>query len=208
MARYRDPVCKLCRREGQKLFLKGSRCYGKNCSIDKRAYAPGQHGQARKKLSEYGLQLRAKQKAKRFYGVLEGQFYKYFEKAIKMQGKTGTNLLQVLESRLDNVAYRLGYGNSRAQARQIVLHKHILVNGKSVNIPSYLVQPGDVISIREKSLGIPGVKAILEETGSKVVPPWLDYDKNTKVGKMLKYPEREEIDLEVAEHLIVELYSK
>ena len=208
MARYKDAVCKLCRREGQQLFLKGSRCYGRNCSVEKRPFAPGQHGQGRKKLSEYGLQLRAKQKAKRFYGVLEGQFRKYFEKANKMVGKTGTNLLAVLESRLDNVAYRLGYGTSRAQARQVVLHKHILVNGKPVNIPSYLVQAGDVISIREKSLGIAGIKAVLEQTETRIVPPWLDYDKGTKVGKMIRLPEREEIDLEVAEHLIVELYSK
>jgi len=208
MARYREAVCRLCRREGQKLFLKGSRCYGSHCAINKRAYAPGQHGQARKKLSEYGLQLRAKQKAKRFYGVLESQFHKYFEMANKMTGKTGTNLLQVLESRLDNVAYGLGYGTSRPQARQLVLHKHFLVNGKPVNIPSYLVKPGDVISIREKSLSNAGLKAILESTASRVVPAWLDYDKNTKVGKMLKFPEREEVDLEVEEHLIVELYSK
>ena len=208
MARYRDAVCKLCRREGQKLFLKGERCYGRNCAVEKRPFPPGQHGQGRKKLSEYGMQLRAKQKAKRFYGVLESQFRKYFDKAIKMTGKTGTNLLQVLESRLDNVAYRLGYGTSRAQARQVVLHKHVLVNGKPVNIPSYLVQPGDVVSIREKSMGNSGLKSILEKTASRVVPAWLDYDKNTKLGKMTKYPERAEIDLEVEEHLIVELYSK
>ena len=208
MARYTDAVCKLCRREGQQLFLKGSRCYGKNCSVEKRPFAPGQHGQGRKKLSEYGLQLRAKQKAKRFYGVLESQFRKYFDKAIKMTGKTGTNLLQVLESRLDNVVYRLGFGTSRAQARQIVLHKHILVNGKRVNIPSYLVQAGDTISIREKSLKTDGIKSILEQTESRTQPAWLDYDKNTKLGKMIRYPEREEIDLAVEEHLIVELYSK
>jgi len=208
MARNTGPACKQCRREGQKLFLKGSRCYGRACAVEKRPFAPGQHGQARKKLSEYGLQLRAKQKAKRFYGVLESQFRKYFDKANKMQGKTGTNLLDILESRLDNVAYRLGYGASRAQARQIVLHKHVLVNGKPVNIPSYLVQPGDTVSIREKSTGISGVKTILEATASRIVPPWLDSDKNTRQGKMLRYPEREEIDLEVEEHLIVELYSK
>ena len=208
MARYRDAVCKLCRREGQKLFLKGDRCYGRKCSVDKRPFPPGQHGQGRKKLSEYGLQLRAKQKAKRFYGVLEGQFHKYFVKATKMTGKTGTNLLQLLESRLDNVAYRLGFGTSRAQARQVVLHKHLLVNGKRVNIPSYLVQPGDMISICEKSLAVSGMKAILEKTEPRVAPAWLDYDKTTKQGKMLKYPERSEIDLEVEEHLIVELYSK
>ena len=208
MARYPGAVCRLCRREGQKLFLKGSRCYGEKCAINKREYAPGQHGQSRKKLSEYGMQLREKQKAKRYYGVLESQFAHYFELANKKSGVTGDNLLQILESRLDNVVYRLGFALSRAEARQLVVHGHFLVNGRKVNIPSYLVKEGDVISLKEKSRSLPKVKAVLEQTEGKVVPKWLDLDTNTMQAKVVALAQRDDIDIEIEEHLIVELYSK
>lgn len=208
MARYTEAVCRLCRREGQKLFLKGERCYSGKCAIDRRAYAPGQLGQGRKKLSEYGLQLREKQKAKRFYGVLEGQFAHYYELAEKKAGVTGENLLQILESRLDNVIYRLGFGLSRAESRQLVVHGHFLVNGKKVDIPSYLVKEGDVITIKETSRSLPKIKAIIEATEGKNIPEWLDLDRNTLQGKVVTLAKRSDIDLEVEEHLIVELYSK
>lgn len=208
MARYTEAVCRLCRREGQKLFLKGDRCYSGKCAIEKRAYAPGQHGQSRKKLSEYGLQLREKQKAKRFYGVLEGQFAHYYELAEKKVGVTGENLLQILESRLDNVIYRLGFGLSRAEARQLVVHGHFLVNGKKVDIPSYLVKEGDVITIKETSRSLPKIKAILEATEGKNIPEWLDLDRNTLQGKVVTLAKRSDIDLDIEEHFIVELYSK
>ena len=208
MARYTDAVCRLCRREGQKLFLKGQRCYSAKCAIDKRAYAPGQHGQSRKKLSGYGQQLREKQKAKRYYGVLEKQFAHYFEIAEKKAGVTGENLLQVLESRFDNVIYRLGFGLSRAEARQLVVHGHFLINGNKVDIPSYLVKEGDVITIKETSRSLPKIKAILEQTEGRAIPKWLDLDNNTLTGKVVAVAEREDIDLPLEEHLIVELYSK
>ena len=208
MARYTDAVCRLCRREGQKLFLKGQRCYSAKCAIEKRAYAPGQHGQSRKKLSGYGQQLREKQKAKRYYGVLEKQFAHYFEIAEKKAGVTGENLLQVLESRFDNVIYRLGFGLSRAEARQLVVHGHFLINGNKVDIPSYLVSEGDVITIKESSRSLPKIKAVLEQTEGKVVPKWLDLDTNTLQAKVVTLAKRDDIDLEVEEHLIVELYSK
>ena len=208
MARYTGAVCRLCRREGQKLFLKGERCYTKKCALERRAYAPGQHGQGRKKVSEYGKQLRTKQFAKRYYGVLEGQFRTYFEKATKMQGVTGENLLSILESRLDNVAYRLGYGTSRAQARQMVLHGHVTVNGKKVNIPSYLVKPGQTIALKEESRSLDLVKGILETTASRPVPKWLDLNKQTSEAKVVALATREDIDLPIEETLIVELYSK
>jgi len=208
MARYTGAVCRLCRREGQKLFLKGERCYTKKCALERRAYAPGQHGQGRKKVSEYGKQLRTKQFAKRYYGVLEGQFRTYFEKATKMQGVTGENLLSILESRLDNVAYRLGYGTSRAQARQMVLHGHVTVNGKKVNIPSYLVKPGQTIALKEESRGLDLVKGILETTDSRPIPKWLDLNKQTSEAKVVAMATREDIDLPIEETLIVELYSK
>jgi len=208
MARYTGAVCRLCRREGQKLFLKGSRCYGEKCAINKREYAPGQHGQSRKKMSEYGLQLREKQKAKRYYGVLESQFAHYFELANKKSGVTGENLLQVLESRLDNVVYRLGFALSRAEARQLVVHGHFLVNGKKVNIPSYLVKAGEVISLKEGSRSLPKIKAVLEQTEGKNIPKWLDLDTNTMQAKVVALAQRDDIDLDIEEHLIVELYSK
>ncbi len=208
MARYTGAVCRLCRREGMKLYLKGERCYTDKCSIKKRQYAPGQHGQGRKKLSEYGVQLREKQKARRYYGILEGQFRHYFELAEKKQGITGENLLSILETRLDNVAYRLGIGTSRAEARQLVRHGHVLVNGKKVNIPSFLVSVGDVITLKEASRGSEKIKAVLEATSGRAVPKWLDYNRDTLEAKVIAAPARDDIDLEIAEHLIVELYSK
>ncbi len=208
MARYTGAVCRLCRREGQKLFLKGERCYTDKCGLTRRAYAPGQHGQGRKKLSGYGLQLREKQKARRYYGVLEGQFRHYFELANKKAGVTGENLLAILESRLDNVVYRLGFGTSRPEARQLVRHSHFTVNGKKVNIPSYLVKVGDVIAIKEESKSSEKIKNVIEITASRIVPKWLDLDNNTLTGKVVAVAEREDIDLPLEEHLIVELYSK
>ena len=208
MARYTGAVCRLCRREGQKLFLKGQRCYSDKCSIGRRAYAPGQHGQGRKKLSEYGLQLREKQKVKRFYGVLESQFAKYFEMANKKKGVTGENLLQILESRLDNVIYRLGFGMSRAESRPLVMHGHFEVNGHKVDIPSYLVKEGDVITLKETSRNLPKIKAIMEANEGKNIPKWLDLDANTMQAKVVTLSSREDIDVEIKEHLIVELYSK
>ena len=208
MARYTGAVCRQCRREGQKLFLKGERCYSDKCAIDRRNYVPGQHGQSRKKVSEYGLQLGAKQKAKRFYGVLESQFAKYYEMADRKAGMTGENLLRILESRLDNVVYRLGFASSRAEARQLVVHGHYTVNGKKVNIPSYLLKEGDVVSINEASRQSEKIKAVLEACGARPVPIWLELDRNTLEAKVTRLPNREDIDLDVEETLIVELYSK
>lgn len=208
MARYTEAVCKLCRREGQKLFLKGSRCYTDKCGITRRAYAPGQHGQGRKKTSEYGLQLRAKQMTKRFYGVLETQFRGYYDKATRKEGKTGDELLSILETRLDNVIYRIGWGSSRAEARQLVVHGHFTVNGKRVDIPSYLVKPGEVISIKDKSRQSDKIKAVVEANSAHPVPKWLDINRETLEGKVIALPSREDIDLAVDETLIVELYSK
>lgn len=209
MARYTEAVCRICRREGQKLFLKGERCYTGKCAIARRSYAPGQHGQGRKKVSEYGLQLRAKQKTRRYYGVLEKQFRHYYDLATKVkEGKTGENLLAILETRLDNVVYRLGWGSSRAEARQLVVHGHFLVNGKKVDIPSYLVSVGDVISISEKSRSSEKIKSLIEASGSRPVPQWLEVNAEANEAKMVALPKREDIDLEVEETLIVELYSK
>ena len=208
MARYTEAVCKLCRREGQKLFLKGERCYTDKCAINRRAYAPGQHGQGRKKTSEYGLQLRAKQMTRRFYGVLENQFHHYYEMATTMQGKAGDNLLILLESRLDNVVYRCGWASSRAEARQLVVHGHFTVNGKKVDIPSYLVKPGETIAIKDSSRQSDKFKAVLEANSARPVPKWLDVDAQNAQAKVVEMPTREEIDLEVDETLIIELYSK
>lgn len=208
MARYRDAVCRICRREGDKLFLKGDRCYTDKCAIARRGYAPGQHGQGRKKMSEYGTQLREKQKAKRYYGLLENQFYHYFELASKMAGKTGENLLKVLESRLDNVVYRAGFAMSRPEARQLVSHGHFTVNGKPVNIPSYMVKAGDVVAIVEKSMSSDKIKGVLEANASRPALNWLSVDKNKAQATVVNLPERGEIDLQVEEQLIVELYSK
>ena len=208
MARYTDSSCRLCRREGEKLFLKGERCYTNKCSVSKRAYAPGQHGQQKKKVSEYGMQLREKQKARRFYGILESQFRGYFDMAVKQKGITGENLLQILESRIDNVVYRLGLATSRPEARQLVRHGHFSLNGKKVNIPSILLAPGDVIAVREKLRGTEKIKSITDIAGGKVVPKWLEFDAENLTGKVVTMPAREEIDLPIKEHLIVELYSK
>ena len=208
MARYTDSVCKQCRREGQKLFLKGQRCYTDKCAVVRRQYAPGQHGQGRKKTSEYGLQLRAKQMTRRFYGVLESQFRGYYELATHKEGKTGDELLSILESRLDNVVYRLGWATSRPEARQLVVHGHYTVNGRKVDIPSYLTKVGDVISIQDKSRSSEKIKAVLEATSAHPVVKWLDLNRNTLEGKVLAEPTRDEIDLAVDETLIVELYSK
>ena len=205
MARYTEAVCKLCRREGQKLFLKGERCYTDKCAISRRAYAPGQHGQGRKKTSEYGLQLRAKQMTRRFYGVLEGQFHHYYEMATNMPGKAGDNLLILLESRLDNVVYRCGWASSRAEARQLVVHGHFTVNGKKVDIPSYLVKPGELVAIKDKSRQSDKFKAVLEANSAKPVPKWLDVDAAKMEARVLNLPDRGDIDFDVAEHLIVEL---
>ena len=206
MARYTDASCRLCRREGQKLFLKGERCYSTKCAIDKRPYAPGQHGQSRKKISDYGIQLREKQKAKRFYGLLETQFHNYFEKAANKPGITGENLLIMLETRLDNAVFRLGMGASRKEARQLVCHGHFTVNGKRVDIPSYAVKPGDVIAVKEKSVSSPKFKEMREM--AVTVPSWMSVDIDKLEGKIISYPRREEIDTPIKEHLIVELYSK
>lgn len=208
MARYTDASCRLCRREGEKLFLKGSRCYTDKCAISRRAYAPGQHGQARKKQSEYGLQLREKQKAKRFYGILEKQFSSYYDKASRKKGITGENLLFILESRLDNIVYRLGLATSRAEARQFVTHGHFQINGKRVNIPSYLVKVGDVISLAQKSKESARFDQVLDVTNGRVVPSWLEFNADNFTGKVVALPTREEVDAPVQEHLIVELYSK
>ncbi len=209
MARYRESVCRLCRREGMKLFLKGDRCFKDSCAIEKRNFAPGQHGKDRKsKVIGYGLQLREKQKVKRIYGLLEGQFRNYFEKAERQRGVTGETLLQILERRLDNTVYRLGFASSRAQGRQLIGHGHIRVNNKKVNIPSFQVKPGDVVSIREKSQKIPGVVSAIEMIGSRGVPSWLELDSGNFSGKVLALPKREDSNLPVQERLIVELYSK
>ncbi len=208
MARYTGPVCRLCRREGAKLFLKGDKCYSQKCAYTLRPAAPGQHGQSRRaKQSEYGTQLREKQKVKRAYGVLESQFRKYFDMATKMKGKAGENLLSLLERRLDNVCFRLGFGDSRAQARQIVMHGHILVNGKKVDIPSYIVEAGDVISVASRSAAKDYFKALREET-SKTAPKWMTLDIAELKGTVNALPERDDIDLTIEEHLIVELYSR
>jgi small subunit ribosomal protein S4 len=208
MARYTGPVCRLCRREGEKLFLKGDRCYSDKCSINRRNYAPGQHGQGRKKNSEYALQFRTKQKAKRYYGVLENQFHSYFVEAERRQGVTGDNLLQLLETRLDNVVYRLGFASSRKEARQLVLHNHFTVNGKKVNIPSYLVKAGDVVAVKDNSMDSAKIKEVLEANASRPVPAWLDKNLDAHCGKVINLPAREDIDTPVEESLIVELYSK
>ncbi|MDD4366399.1 MAG: 30S ribosomal protein S4 [Eubacteriales bacterium] len=206
MARYTDPSCRLCRREGQKLFLKGERCYSTKCSMEKRSFPPGQHGQGRKKVSEYGLQLREKQKAKRFYGLQEAQFRNTFDKASRKTGITGENLLIMLETRLDNVVFRLGFASSRKEARQLVTHGHFQVNGKKVDIPSYAVSVGDVIKIKEKSTNSPKFKEIKEM--SITVPAWVSVDVEKLEGKIVAMPVRDDIDTPIAEHLIVELYSK
>jgi small subunit ribosomal protein S4 len=209
MARYKDAVCRLCRREGMKLFLKGPKCFTDKCAIEKRNFAPGQHGKDRRaKIVGYGLQLREKQKTKRMYFVLEGQFRNYFETAARKQGVTGEVLLQQLERRLDNVLYRLGFGSSRRQARQLVRHGHVNVNGHRVNIPSYAIRVNDEIAIRENSKKLPVIAQALEFTSHNPVPAWLEVDREAMRGRVLSLPRRDEINLPVNEQLIVELYSK
>ena len=212
MARYKDAVCKLCRREGEKLFLKGERCVSPKCAMERRAYPPGLHGKQsqfrRRKASDYGLQLRAKQKAKRVYGVLERQFRRYFEEAERRRGLTGTNLLILLESRLDSVVYRLGFAASRPQARQMVRHGHFAVNGQKVNIPSYLVRTGDVVSVRSNSAHKTLFKEVALDLEHRSVPQWLSRDDVTMTGHILAMPERGDIDVALDEQLIVEYYSR
>ncbi|MGA2601038.1 MAG: 30S ribosomal protein S4 [Bryobacteraceae bacterium] len=210
MARYIGPVCRQCRREGMKLFLKGERCHTEKCAIEKRNFAPGQHGKDRKpKLVGYGLQLREKQKARRYYRLLEGQFRNLFEKASAQKGITGENLLNTLERRLDNVVYRMGFGTSRAQARQLVRHGHLLVNGKKVNIPSFDTKPGDVLEVRESSKNNPTILAARDATAHAPSPNWLEVDRDNLRGRLIAQPKREElVQIQLNEQLIVELYSK
>lgn len=208
MARYIDSVCRLCRREGEKLFLKGERCYTDKCAIERRAYAPGQHGQGRTKFSEYGAQLREKQKVKRMYGILEKQFRRYFREADRRKGITGTVLLQLLESRLDNLAYRMGFATSRNEARELIRHGHFLVNGKKVTIPAYVVRPGQEIAVREKSQSMERIKSALEGVMRRGVPGWIELQKDAFKGIYRDMPKRDDITMPINEHLIVELYSK
>ncbi len=208
MARYRGPVCRLCRRENMKLFLKGDRCYSDKCAFDRRSYAPGQQGQRRQKFSDFGVQLREKQKVKRMYSLSEKQFHLVFEKADRQKGITGTNLLLHLECRLDNVVYRLGFVNSRTQGRQFVAHSHFLVNGKKVNIPSYIIKSNDVIELREKSSKMQFVEDSLAAVVRRGIPQWLELDKDNKKGTVKSLPVREDITMPIQEQLIVELYSK
>lgn len=209
MARYTDASCRQCRRENLKLFLKGERCYSDKCSYERRAYAPGQHGQARfKKVSDYAVQLREKQKVKRIYGMLEGQFRRYFQMADRAKGITGESLLIILERRLDNTLFRLGFASSRVHARQLVRHNHILINGKKVNIPSFQVSPGDVVSVKEKSRKNQEINESLEAVARRGVPSWLELDKDNFSGSVKSLPDRQEITMPIQEQLIVELYSK
>ncbi|WFA07630.1 30S ribosomal protein S4 [Tissierella sp. Yu-01] len=205
--RYTGPVCRLCRREGQKLFLKGDRCYTDKCAINKRNFAPGQHGQSRKKVTEYGMQLREKQKVRRFYGISESQMYKYYNLADKMKGVTGENLLKILELRLDNVVFRMGLAASRAEARQLVVHGHFTLNGAKADIPSLMTTVGDVIQVKEKSRSTDKFKSLVENHNGNTVS-WLNIDLEQLKGTIVAEPTREDIDLPIEEHLIVELYSK
>lgn len=208
MARYTDAKCRLCRREGSKLYLKGDRCYTDKCAVARRAYAPGQHGQGRKKVSEYGLQLREKQKVRRIYGILEKQFRSYFGKAERQKGVTGENLLRLLELRLDNVVYRMGFGQSRAEARQLVGHGHFTINGKKVDIPSYQVKLDDLIAVKPGSKSTDKFKELAEDAASKTAPQWLSMNTEMMEARVVALPVREDIDLPIEEHLIVELYSR
>lgn len=208
MARQVGAVCRECRGEGMKLFLKGDRCYTDKCAFERRQYAPGQHGQSRRKLSDYGTQLREKQRAKQIYGVLERQFRRYFREADQMKGITGDNLLILLERRLDNMIFRMGFARSRNQARQLVKHGHFLVNGRGVNIPSYLVCHGDTISVRENSRKLSAITEAIESVERRGLPEWLMLEKEKLEAKVMAYPSREQLNLPIQEHLIVELYSK
>jgi len=208
LARYTDSVCRLCRREGLKLFLKGERCYTDKCAIERRNYPPGEHGQGRTKFSEYAVQLREKQKIKRSYGVLEGQFRRYFEKAERLKGITGENLLILLERRLDNMVYRMGFATSRSEARQLVRHGHFRVDGRKVNIPSFLVKPGQVVSVRERSRKVDRIVEALEQAERRGVPEWLEVSKENFSGHVKAMPTRAELTMPFNEQLVVELYSK
>ena len=209
MATYRGPVCRLCRREGLTLYLKGERCFKEACAIEKRNFPPGQHGKSRRsKISGYGLQLREKQKVRSIYGVLERQFQNYFEKASRQKGVTGENLLTMLERRLDNAVYRLGFASSRAQSRQLVGHGHILVNSSKVNIPSFQIQQGDIVSVKEKSQKVSNIAAAVEMVGGRGIPDWLELDSLNYSGKVLTLPKRDNVNLPVQERMIVEFYSK
>ncbi len=208
MARYFESVCRLCRRENLKLYLKGDRCYSDKCAVERRSYPPGQHGQGRVKFSNYGVQLREKQKVKRMYGLMEKQFRNFFSKAERQKGITGTNLLLLLERRLDNLVYRLGFANSRNEGRQLVLHSHFTVNGKKVNIPSYLVKVGEVIELREKSRKISKIGESLEAVARRGIPSWLELEKEQFRGRLASLPAREDLTMPIKEQLIVELYSK
>ena len=209
MATYRGPVCRLCRRGGLKLYLKGERCFKESCAIEKRNFPPGQHGKSRRsKISGYGLQLREKQKVRSIYGVLERQFQNYFEKASRQKGVTGENLLTMLERRLDNAVYRLGFASSRAQSRQLVGHGHILVNSSKVNIPSFQIQQGDIVSVKEKSQKVSNIAAAVEMVGGRGIPDWLELDSLNYSGKVLTLPKRDNVNLPVQERMIVEFYSK
>jgi len=209
LARYKDSVCRHCRRENIKLYLKGDRCYSDKCAFDRRSYPPGQHGERRgRKISDYGIQLREKQKVKRMYGLSEKQFHLFFERAERLRGITGTNLLVLLERRLDNVVYRLGFANSRAQGRQFVLHNHFLVNGKKVNIPSFLVKVGDSVALKEKSKKVSAIADSLGAVVRRGVPQWLELEKEKHKGAVNGFPVREDITMPIQEQLIVELYSK
>ena len=209
MARYREAVCRLCRREGVKLFLKGQRCLTDKCEIEKRNFAPGQHGKSRRpKIVGYGLQLREKQKLRRLYGILEDQFRSYFEKAARTKGVTGENLLLMLERRLDNAVYRLGLASSRAAARQLVRHGHIVVSGRKVNIPSFVVAPGQEIAVKESSRNLPAVVRSLDLSGGRSIPPWLHLDREGLKAKVISLPKREDVNFPIQEQMVVELYSK
>ena len=208
MARYIDSVCRICRRENLKLYLKGDRCYSDKCAYERRSYPPGQHGQGRKKFSDYGIQLREKQKVKRMYGLLERQFRAYFHQAERQKGVTGTNLLVLLERRFDNVVYRMGFANSRSQARQLVRHNHFFVNGKRVNIPSYLIKENDTVEVKEKSRNIVPIAEAMEAVARRGIPQWLEVEKDKFKGTVKAYPSRDELTMPIQEQLIVELYSK
>ena len=208
MARYTGPVCRLCRREGTKLFLKGDRCTSGKCALDRRSTAPGQHGAANKKMREYGMQMREKQKTRRYYGVLEKQFVNYYEEAARKEGMTGENLICLLERRFDNVVYRMGFASSHKEARQLVLHGHFTINGKKVNIPSLIIKAGDVIAVKESSRDSVKFKALAEAAASHTAPKWLEVKADAMTAKVLTLPAREDVDFDFNEQLIVELYSK
>ncbi|MBI3189259.1 MAG: 30S ribosomal protein S4 [Ignavibacteriales bacterium] len=209
MGRYLDSSCRLCRREKQKLFLKGTKCFTEKCPVERRGYPPGQHGQSRRqKTSEYGVQLREKQKIRRMYGLMEEQFHKYFEKALSQPGRTGENLIKLLERRFDNVVYRMGFAPSRKSARQLVNHGHLMVNNQVVTIPSYLIKPGEVVQIREKSKKLEFIHSSMKRMKDTMLPTWVSLDKATMAGTFLTVPERTEIPLNANEQLVVELYSK